>query len=374
MSDINNTLFIHLEGPLQAWGTHESKFAIKRTNDAPTKSGLIGLICASKKLSRSDADANNSEWLKKFSKLNIGVRIDRPGFRWWDYHTIGADIPLRIAAGPHKKRVGGNFAILSRREYLCDASFLVAIMGNPDLIFDIHSALRSPNWTPYLGRKCCPPSVPIYNDELGQFDDLKSALCSIPWRPRYKEDIAPDSLVCLLDWTATEDEPNAPDDAEIWYDVPDSFVWPSHHPRFVIRQTLQVGDGKDVQIGEHTQNKPPSPERPRADYTDSEYKKKRLERLDKDHHLCVFCKSPATTVQHITYQHAGGNEQIDELRALCRLCHDAVTMLEYGEDMGMIRINPEEPKWRDKIIEKRKEIIQHRITTTRNRKLSGKEV
>ena len=33
-----NTLFLRLEGPLQAWGDHESKFVIRRTAEAPTKS------------------------------------------------------------------------------------------------------------------------------------------------------------------------------------------------------------------------------------------------------------------------------------------------------------------------------------------------
>jgi CRISPR system Cascade subunit CasD len=385
MNDINNTLFLRLEGPLQAWGLHESKFAIRRIMKAPTKSGIIGLLFATMGISRADADANNGERLKQFASLKIAIRIDRSGIRWWDYHTIGAGMSLRIAKGEFEKRVGGNYAVLSRREFLCDASFLVAIIGQPELIEQIHKALLNPVWTPYLGRKCCPPSIPIYNKELGHFQDLESALCSIPWRPRYKQDKPPETLECLLDWTATEKEPIAPDDAEIWYDVPDSLEWPSHHPRFVIRKILKIGT--DVKIGEHLQNYAPSPERPRTDYDTSTWGKVRKRRLDLDNHLCVFCKSPATTVQHVNYRQSSkeanllalGDEKImmkhlENHRALCRLCHDAVTMLEYGEDMGLDRINPEDPKWRDRIILKRKEIIEHRSLKTRNRKLSGEEV
>ena len=71
----------------------------------------------------------------------------------------------------------------------------------------------------------------------------------------------------------------------------------------------------------------------------------------------------------VTYRRAGGNEELADLRSLCRLCHDAVTMIEYGEGMGMDRINPEDPHWRDPIIEKRREIVAFRSRETRRRML-----
>ena len=52
-------------------------------------------------------------------------------------------------------------AMLTRREYLCDASFLVALQGEPDLIAELEAAVQAPKWTLYLGRKCCPPSRPL---------------------------------------------------------------------------------------------------------------------------------------------------------------------------------------------------------------------
>jgi len=116
------------------------------------------------------------------------------------------------------------------------------------------------------------------------------------------------------------------------------------------------------------------PVRPRADYGNTEYRKCRQQRIETDHGLCVFCKSPATTVQHITYRRAGGNETQEDLRSLCRLCHDAVTMIEYGLGMGLDRINPEEPRWREQIIAKRKEIIEFRSLETRRRRLQPEEV
>jgi 5-methylcytosine-specific restriction endonuclease McrA len=279
---------------------------------------------------------------------------------------------MRMRTAEGKTKPG---AMLTRREYLCDASFLVAVQGEPALIRDLVAALQKPKWTLYLGRKCCPPSRPILAHPAAEFADLLAAIRSIPWQPRLEGDRAPEEVDCLLDWLPTPEQPEAPGDALIWYDVPLTFEPPSHGPRFVIRRQLRVGQDSQVTIAEKpAQTHTPAPLRPRADYGNTEYTKRRAERLDRDRHLCVFCKSPATTVQHVTYRHAGGDERIEELRSLCRLCHDAVTMIEYGLGMGLDRINPEEERWRDRITEKRGEIIAFRSLETRRRKLAAEEV
>lgn len=364
-----NTLFLRLEGPMQAWGDQQSKFVVRRTAEAPTKSGVIGMLCAALGVSRSEVAG---EWLPKLGALRMGVRIDCPGVRWWDYHTVGAGMLMRIAKGEGKTKFG---AMLTRREYLCDASFLVVLQGEQGLIAELDAAMKAPKWTLYLGRKSCPPSRPLLEHPTVGFPDLLSALKSIPWRKRLKGDSSPQTVECLLDWNPTHEQPEAPDDALIWYDVPLTFEPPSHHPRFVIRGELQVGANGEIMLGDKpVQNPTPSPPRPRADYKNTEYRKARAARLDADSHLCVLCKSPATTVQHITYRRAGGNETPEDLRSLCRLCHDAVTMIEYGLGMGMDRINPEEPRWRDMVIKKRGEIIEFRSLETRRRKLAAEEV
>lgn len=362
-----NTLFLRLEGPLQSWGAQESKFVIRRTAEAPTKSGIIGLLCAARGVSRSEAP---NEWLPKLSALRMGVRIDRPGVRWWDYHTVGARMNMRTAEG--KTKPG---AMLSRREYLCDASFLVALQGNSTLVTELEKAVKNPVWTFYLGRKCCPPSRPIAEHPSSDFPDIISALKSISWRKRLREDKKPDELEYLIDWQPDQQQLDAPRDAEVWYDIPITFEPPSHAPRFIIRGGFTFGPGGGLMCeSEPLQKGIPRTLRARADYTNSQYKKIRKERLTDDQHLCVFCKAPATTVQHVTYRHAGGNETKDELRSLCRLCHDAVTMIEYGLGMSMDRINPEDPAWREQIIERREEIINFRSLETRRRRLDPEEV
>ena len=38
-----STLLLRLAGPLQSWGT-DSKFEVRRTENEPSKSGVIGLV------------------------------------------------------------------------------------------------------------------------------------------------------------------------------------------------------------------------------------------------------------------------------------------------------------------------------------------
>jgi hypothetical protein len=136
-----------------------------------------------------------------------------------------------------------------------------------------------------------------------------------------------------------------------------------------------VGADGEMQVADvPDQGRTFSPPRPRADYRNAEYRKKRQQRLERDYGLCVFCKSFATTVQHVTYRRAGGNESVDDLCALCRLCHDAVTMIEYGLGMGLDRIDPTDLQWRDAIIKQREEIIKYRSLETRRRRLKPEEV
>jgi len=366
----NSTVFLRLEGPLQAWGDI-SKFVIRRSMEAPTKSGALGLICCAMGASRQAA----RNQLRDLNMLTMGVRIDRPGTRWWDYHTVGAGIGMTTAAGGLK--TGAQGTLITCREYLADASFLVALQGDSDLIGKVAEALASPKWPLYLGRKSCPPSVPVlaqprkgesWTNPMKVDGDVKAALEKVPWSPRYKEEAPRTRSVdvpCLLEWRKAKDSDTAPVDAEVWYDAPFSFDPPVHHPRLVRRDQVRVDVG--VALQQHT----PAPPRLQAGWNRSKWQNEiapARRRLDQD--LCVFCKQKASTVHHVSYRHAGGEEHIErELRSLCRLCHDAVTMIEYGLGMGLDRIDPCDVRWRDEILRTRGKIVRFRSEETRRRAL-----
>ena len=138
-----NTIFLRLEGPLQVWGYIQ--IVVRRTMEAPTKSGVMGLITCAMGLTRRAARG----LLSDLNGLVMGVRIDRPGMRWWDYHSVGAGVGMSTAGGGLK--TGPQGTLITRREYLSDASFLVALQGDPKLVQEIAVALASPKWPVFLG-------------------------------------------------------------------------------------------------------------------------------------------------------------------------------------------------------------------------------
>ena len=96
-----------------------------------------------------------------------------------DYHTViggvlSAEGKIKINAGTRQPET-----VVSWRHYLCDASFLVALQTDPVLIDHLASAVQSPQWPIYLGRRSCPPSRPVF-DGVGEFSTLIEALASRP--------------------------------------------------------------------------------------------------------------------------------------------------------------------------------------------------
>ncbi len=133
------TLLIRLAAPLQSWGT-ESKFDIRRTMREPTKSGVVGLLAAA--LGR-----RRDEDLSDLRDLRFGVRVDREGELLRDFHMA---------------KKNDKVSYLTYRYYLSDAVFLAGV-ESPDEKFlqEIHVALTHPAYPLFLGRRSCPPTLPL---------------------------------------------------------------------------------------------------------------------------------------------------------------------------------------------------------------------
>jgi len=141
-----HTLLMPLVGPMQSWG-HRSRFDDRDTGLEPTRSGVIGLICAAMGIPR-DGD------LSRFDSIRMGVRVDAPGRVMVDYHT---------AMNVIKADGGGTGTVTSHRYYLSDARFLVGLESEDlGLLEKIDDALRRPIWPLFLGRKSFVPSVPVF--------------------------------------------------------------------------------------------------------------------------------------------------------------------------------------------------------------------
>jgi len=353
VSSADNTLFLRLAGPMQSWGT-SSRFQLRRTDVYPSKSGVLGLLLCARGIRREDA----SKELPPLASLAMGVRVDRAGALDWDYHTAGAKIGIRKAEGGIKRtgntEDGPIETLLSRRQYLYDASFLVALHGPADVVSACASALKDPVWPVFLGRKCCVPAEPVFGG-TGSFDSVSKALASVHWLARIDAIDRDDRSTTRTLQTFVEHPPGSPPpaDARLVYDVPRAFGFHSHGPRWVVAGQVTVT------VGEATQPPPDRPRVRRVDYTSPQWKAARLSRLKLDNHLCVFCKSAAFEVHHVDYTNVG-HETDSDLRSLCKMCHDACTMLEYGHDMRRKRIDPSDPEQRPLILRQIERLLVER--------------
>lgn len=155
------TLLLRLQGPMQSWGT-TSRFDERDTQLEPSKSGVLGLICAA--LGRDRAES-----VDDLAALRMGVRVEREGVPMRDYQTATG---LISATG----KVDRERTVVSPRFYLSDAVFLVGLEGNESLLSHIHSALKQPVWPLALGRKSFVPSLPVYLEGGLLEQDLETTL------------------------------------------------------------------------------------------------------------------------------------------------------------------------------------------------------
>ena len=182
-------LIMRLEGPLQSWGTR-GRWDYRDSGEDPTKSGIIGLLgCAlgyqimDKRLEELD------------SLLTMGVRVENPGLKLVDFHTVMGDLPT--AEG--KRR---DTTIVSSRVYLQDAAFLVVISGPEQLLRQCNDALLRPSWPFYLGRKSCIPTRPILDGLSKDYSSIEQALSRYPWSwtgHNTLSDNPPTQLRCIMD-------------------------------------------------------------------------------------------------------------------------------------------------------------------------------
>lgn len=181
------TLLLRLVGPMQSWGT-TSRFDERDTQLEPSKSGVVGLLCAA--LGRDRAEP-----VTDIAELRMGVRVDREGVLMRDFHTATG---VFIASGkPDLDRT-----VVSPRHYLSDAAFLVGLEG-ADIawLHTLKAALRAPRWPLALGRKAFVPSLPVWID--GEpFDGVHAG--ALDEALRLQPRIAPpqhrqDGLRCLIE-------------------------------------------------------------------------------------------------------------------------------------------------------------------------------
>lgn len=153
-------LALRLQGPVQSWGS-ESQYNRRTTHLMPSKSAIMGMLCAASGAERGSA--KEATLLASFARvrmLSVAVPArtgtegsrERNAVRMVDFHTVQG---TRKAAG------GLKDCHITRRHYLNDANFYVFLTGEAILMHSLHEALANPVWGLWLGRKCCIPSAPV---------------------------------------------------------------------------------------------------------------------------------------------------------------------------------------------------------------------
>lgn len=188
-------LLIRLAGPMQSWGVSSRFEAVRDTGLEPSKSGVIGLLCAAMGWSRH----HNVDDL---AACRFGVRVDQEGVLLHDFQT--AHDVLRAGGGIQS-------AVVTTRYYLSDAKFLAGLEGDADLLRRLHRGLARPRWHLSLGHRAYVPSEPVWLcDGLRDGETLWDALISYPWlghNPRR----CPDTLrVVVDDPDGNEPRPDVP--------------------------------------------------------------------------------------------------------------------------------------------------------------------
>lgn len=149
---MKHILLLRLSAPMQSWGVM-SRFSRRDTGKEPSKSGVIGLICAALGISRDEANTGNPMFTELI-KLKMGVLVLREGVLQSDYHT---------AQNIAKADGGTKDTELSTRFYLANADFLVALEGEDlEALNAVQRSLQKPKWQLFLGRKSFVPDAPVY--------------------------------------------------------------------------------------------------------------------------------------------------------------------------------------------------------------------
>ena len=237
-------LALYLRAPLQSWGA-SSKFGDRGTIDAPTRSGLLGLIAAACGIDKND-EARDREWLARAAKLSLIVLAFRRGDRMTDYHTVGArydkDDPWQKRMIPTKAEDGKpkDYPTETHRDYLTDSVFGVVLAGDDALVGEMSVGLANPVWGVWLGRESCVPTEPIL---VGVFDSDEAARKALDARLRASLERGGGKVAGKRDDEAVKFElvEAAADEAdETLLDVPVSFNRREFHARRIRREIHEL--------------------------------------------------------------------------------------------------------------------------------------
>jgi CRISPR system Cascade subunit CasD len=153
-----------LAGPFASFGEVAGNER-RGSADRPGHAMLAGLVAAALGIRRHE-----EETLARLSEAcRFAVRADAPGLPLLDYHTVQTAKGRRFDASTRRTALLSGKALralnttITQREYRTDVRFTVALaLADEALEHEtIAEALVRPHFPLYLGRKACPPALPL---------------------------------------------------------------------------------------------------------------------------------------------------------------------------------------------------------------------
>ncbi len=189
-------LVFQLYGPFVSWG--DIAVGVERPSAlVPTKSAILGILAAAQGIKRPNTVPDDEErkacekhHVQMSKGYGIAVKTIVAGITLFDYHTV--QVPSS-GTGKNKKIfytrrdelcLGDKSSLnttLSRREYRQDAYYTVAIWARPEALFPLEELCKKliePEYMLYLGRKACPPALPL-NPKVVSASNIEDALAQI---------------------------------------------------------------------------------------------------------------------------------------------------------------------------------------------------
>lgn len=186
-------LVVQLAGPLASWG--DVAVGEDRPSAAdPSVSAVLGLLAAAVGLERHDAA--QEPFLDGYG---VAVRVYASGELLRDYHTAQQPPAAALRKRPHhtrrdelealdayrKKYPKTSGTIVTRRDFRADGRWAAAVWGRdsaPHTVDSLARAVERPVFPLYLGRKSCPPALPLC-PRIVDADSVAEAFAraDLPW-------------------------------------------------------------------------------------------------------------------------------------------------------------------------------------------------
>ncbi len=169
-------LVFQLHAPLASWGA-QAVGQERPSEDHPGRSALLGLLAAALGIRRDNESAQQT--LR--DACLFGIKQIHAGLALRDFHTAQTPPESKKVNYRHTRRdelrerkLG---TILSFRSYYQDSLHLIGVTSrhNEYSVTRLQQALQTPVFPLYLGRKSCPPALPL-NPCIIEAKNLKTAL------------------------------------------------------------------------------------------------------------------------------------------------------------------------------------------------------